>query len=79
LGYEHSPTWFKNNNNLNLINKVNSQALLGQASLANGIIPSKLLDNFIKDKNIKPEYIFENLDSPEKKYGKKLNKLVVFI
>jgi group I intron endonuclease len=61
LGYEHSPTWF-NNNNLNLINKSNS---ICQVSLANLIIPSKILDNFIKDKNIKPEYIFENLDSPE--------------
>ena len=49
LGYEHSPTWFNNNNNLNL----------------NLMIPSKIVDIFIKDKNIKPVYIFENLDLQE--------------
>jgi len=49
LGYEHSPTWFNNNNYL----------------ILNSIVPSKIVDNFIKDKNLKPVYTFENLDSHE--------------
>ena len=49
LGYESSPTWFNNNNYL----------------ILNSMIPSKTVDNFIKDKNINPVYTFENLDLPE--------------
>lgn len=30
--------------------------------ILNSMIPSLIIDNFIKDKNIKPVYIFENLD-----------------
>lgn len=33
--------------------------------ILNSMIPSKIVDNFIKDKKIKPVYIFENLDSLE--------------
>jgi group I intron endonuclease len=40
LGYDHSPTWFNNDN----------------------LILNSMIHNFIKDKNIKPVYIFENLD-----------------
>jgi len=40
LGYDHSPTWFNNDN----------------------LILNSMIHIFIKDKNIKPVYIFENLD-----------------
>ena len=33
--------------------------------ILNSMVPSKILDNFIKDKNLKPVYTFENLDSHE--------------
>ena len=48
LGYEHSPTWFNNNNYL----------------ILNSIIPGHKIevDSFIKDKNIKPVYFYENLE-----------------
>ena len=45
--------------------------------ILNSIIPSKIVDNFIKDKNIKPVYIFENLDSPESR--EKIHKEIKFI
>ena len=51
LGYEHSPTWF-NNNNINYL-------------ILNSIVPSKIVENFIKDKNLNPVHIFENLDQLE--------------
>jgi group I intron endonuclease len=64
LGYNHSPTWF-NNNDL----------------ILNSIIPcakrSKIVDSFIKDKNIKPVYIFENLNLPENR--EKIHKQIKFI
>lgn len=33
--------------------------------ILNSMIPSKIVDNFIKDKNLKPVFTFENLDLPE--------------
>src|SRR6266705_1808518 len=49
LGYDDSPTWFNNNNNL----------------ILNSMIPSKIINIFIKDKNIKQVFTFENLEKQE--------------
>ena len=50
LGYEHSPTWFNNN-----------------FLILNSMVPcsTKIVDNFIKDKNLKPVYTYEKLESHE--------------
>jgi len=55
LGYEHSPTWF--NNNFLILNSMIPSAAASQHI--------KIVDNFIKDKNLKPVFTFENLDSHE--------------
>src|SRR6266508_511184 len=49
LSYDDSTTWFNNNNNL----------------ILNSMISSKIINNFIKDKNIKPVFTFENLEKQE--------------
>lgn len=60
LGYDYSPTWF--NNNLILNSMILPPVPAGRGTAVTG---TKIVDNFIKDKKIKPEYIFENLDSLE--------------
>jgi len=45
--------------------------------ILNSIIPLKIVDNFVKDKNIKPVYLFENIDLPENR--EKIHKQIKFI
>lgn len=79
LGYEHSPKWFNFNNFLvynsmfsffistpyncktsKITNKFKNKKCLTYLAK-----DPKILDNFIKDKNIKPVYVYENLNLQE--------------
>lgn len=74
LGYDHSPTCFNNNDLiLNSIIPCSNFYL----NLGKNKEQQKTVDSFIKDKNIKPVYIFENLNLPENR--EKLHKQIKFI
>lgn len=59
LGYQHSPKWFKyiNNSSNNLNNTTGKRV----NSTSNNDKVSKVVQDFLLDKNLKPVFIYENL------------------